>query len=187
MNIASARQDLLAQLLHIRQTVEYTLQPLSEAQIQWKPAPDKWSVLECLVHLNMANQYYAHQLKFKLEHTVARQNLPTDFEMSFNGKVMLSFVDPKSTRKIPAPAMFKPKTHHLDTDKVLKRYFDILENLEDTLRKSDQIDWNLPVISPFTSWIKFRLGDVLIFVTAHQQRHLNQALRVLEQPAFPKQ
>jgi uncharacterized damage-inducible protein DinB len=187
MNIASTRQDLLAQFLQLRQSVQKIAASLSESQMQWKPAPDKWSVLECLVHLNIVSQYYANQLKFKLEHTPSPQALPIEFEMSFNGKVMLSFVDPKSTRKVPAPSMFKPKLYHLDTEKVLNRYFAILDDLEEAIRKSDRIDWNTPLISPFTSWIKFRLGDVLIFITAHQQRHINQALRVLEQPSFPKQ
>ena len=66
MNVASTRQDLLSQLQQIRQTVEKEFETLTEPQIQWKPAPDKWCVLECLIHLNMASQYYATQLKFKL-------------------------------------------------------------------------------------------------------------------------
>ncbi len=186
MNIHSTRQNLLSQLQQIRQTVEKEFEPLSEAQIQWKPAPDKWGVLECLVHLNMASQYYVSQLKFKLEHTPSNHHIPKEFEMSFNGKMMLSFVDPKSSRKVPSPAMFKPKSYHLDTLQVLKRYYAILQDLEEVVQKSDHIDWNTKVLSPFTSWLKFRLGDVLIFVIAHHQRHLNQALRVLQHPAFPK-
>lgn len=186
MNVASTRQDLLSQLQQIRQTVEKEFETLTEPQIQWKPAPDKWCVLECLTHLNMASQYYTTQLKFKLEHTPKNENTPKEFEMSFNGKMMLGFVDPKSSRKVPAPAMFKPKSYHLDTSKVLKRYYTILQDLEEALQKSEQIDWNTKVVSPFTSWLKFRLGDVLIFVIAHQQRHLNQALRVMQQPTFPK-
>lgn len=186
MNVTSTRQELLAQLQQIRQTVEKKFETLSESQIQWKPDTDKWSVLECLIHLNMASQYYATQLKFKLEHTPKNENAPQEFEMSFNGKMMLGFVDPKSSRKVPAPAMFKPKPYHLDTPKVFERYYAILQGLEEVLQKSDQIDWNTKVASPFTSWLKFRLGDVLIFVIAHHQRHLNQALRVMQQPAFPK-
>jgi hypothetical protein len=186
MNVSSTRQDLLAHLQQIRQTVEKEFGLLSESQLLWKPAPDKWGILECLAHLNMASQYYVSQLKFKLEHTAPSTNTPKEFEMSFNGKMMLGFVDPKSSRKIPSPSMFKPKSYHLDAPKVLKRYYDTLRDLEEAVQKSDEIDWNTKVISPFTSWLKFRLGDVLIFVTAHHQRHLNQALRVLQQSAFPK-
>ncbi|MEI7585996.1 DinB family protein [Runella sp.] len=187
MNTTDTRQDLLSQLQQIRQTVEQKFETLSESQIQWKPAPNQWSVLECLTHLNMVSQYYANQLKFKLEHTPKNGNLPLDFQMSFNGKIMLGFVDPKSARKIPAPSMFKPKPYHLDTPKVLKRYYTILQDLEEAIQKSNQLDWNTKLQSPFTSLLKFRVGDVLIFTLAHQQRHINQALRVIQQPSFPKQ
>lgn len=186
MNTTDTRQELLLQLQQIRQTVEQKMETLSESQIQWKPAPNQWSVLECLTHLNMVSQYYANQLKFKLEHTHKNENPPLDFQMSFNGKVMLGFVDPKSARKIPAPSMFKPKPYHLDTPNVLKRYYTILQDLEEAIQKSNQLDWNIKLQSPFTSWLKFRVGDVLIFTLAHQQRHINQALRVMQHPSFPK-
>lgn len=187
MNTTDTRQDLLSQLQQIRQTVEQKLETLSESQIQWKPAPNQWSVLECLTHLNMVSQYYANQLKFKLEHIPKNEHPSLDFQMSFNGKIMLGFVDPKSARKIPAPSMFKPKPYHLETPKVLKRYYGILTDLEEAIQKSHQLDWNAKLQSPFTSLLKFRVGDVLIFVLAHQQRHINQALRVIQQPSFPKQ
>jgi hypothetical protein len=186
MNVAATRQDLLLQLQQIRLTVEQKFSILSESQLLWKPAPDKWGVLECLAHLNFASQYYANQLKFKLEHNSPSATVPKEFEMSFNGKIFLGLVDPKSARKIPAPSMFKPKPYHLDCQKVLKRYFTILEDLETVLQQSEQIDWNTKLMSPFTGWLKFRLGDVLIFVIAHHQRHLKQALRVVEHPSFPE-
>lgn len=185
MNVAATRQDLLLQLQQIRLTVEQQFSVLSESQLLWKPAPDKWGVLECLAHLNFASQYYANQLKFKLEHNSPSASVPKEFEMSFNGKIFLGLVDSKSARKIPAPSMFKPKPYHLDSQKVLKRYFTILEDLETVLQQSEQIDWNTKLMSPFTNWLKFRIGDVFIFVIAHQQRHLNQALRVVEHLSFP--
>ncbi len=185
MNVLTTRQDLLQQLRQIKQTVRQELEPLSETQMQWKPAPDQWGVLECLSHLNMVSQYYVSQLKFKLEHTPPNAHVSTDFEMSVNGRMMLGLIDPKSPRKIPTPGMFKPKPYHLDTPKVLARYMNILDDLESFLEKADQIDWHLKVFSPFTNWLKFRIGDVLMFVIAHHQRHLNQAKRVMQQPGFP--
>lgn len=186
MDVLSTRQDLLQQLQQIKQTVAQEFEPLSEAKIQWKPAPDQWGILECLVHLNMVSQYYVNQLNYKVEHTPPNAQPPLTFEMSFNGRMMLGFVDPKSPRKIPAPGMFKPKPYHLDTQKVLARYKGIIEDLEKVLQKADTIDWNTKVVSPFTSLLKFRFGDVLLFTIAHHQRHLNQALRVMLREGFPK-
>ncbi|WP_428665916.1 DinB family protein [Runella sp.] len=185
MDVTATREDLLQQLRQIKQTVKEEFETLSENQIQWKPAPEKWGVLECLIHLNIANQYYVNQLKFKVEHAPTNILPSFNFEMSFNGRLMLGILDPKSTRKIPSPGMFKPKPYHLDTQKGLIRFYEIIGDLEQVLEASDTLDWNTKIVSPFTALIKFRLGDVLLFVTAHYQRHLNQARRVILQPDFP--
>lgn len=185
MDVLDTRQDLRQQLQQIRQTVRQEFEPLSENQLLWKPAPTQWGVLECLVHLNMANQYYVNQLKFKVEHAPNNILPPFTFEMSFNGRMMLGLLHPKSTRKIPSPGMFKPKAYHLDPQKALTRFYAILDDLDAVLEGADVIDWNTKVASPLTSWIKFRFGDVLVFMTAHYQRHLNQALRVVQQAGFP--
>ena len=34
--------------------------------------------------------------------------------------------------------------------------------------------------------IRFRLGDALLFVTYHNERHLQQALNVVNHPLFPR-
>lgn len=185
MNIAETRQQLLEDIQHIRQTVSLEFKTLSEAQLLWKPAPERWGILECLVHLNAASQYYTNQLKLKFSQTPIRSSA-TDFEMSFNGKMMLGFVDPASPRKIPSPGMFKPKPYHLDAPKVLERYFMILQDLENAIQSSEGVDWNQKIISPFTALLKFRLGDVFLFVVAHHQRHLNQAMRVKQESSFPR-
>lgn len=185
MNIAETRQQLLKDVQHIRQTVETEFGTFSAEQLLWKPSPERWGILECLAHLNAASQYYTNQLKLKLTQSPLR-SAATDFEMSFNGKIMLSFVDPASPRKIPSPSMFKPKPYQLDAPKVMSKYFDILQDLEEALRNSEGLDWNQKIISPFTTLLKFRMGDVFLFVVAHQQRHLNQALRVRQELPFPR-
>ena len=51
--------------------------------------------------------------------------------------------------------------------------------LLDLLDKAVYLDWNrqkLPTI--FGNRIKIRLGDVLLMLVAHSERHLNQAGRV---------
>lgn len=186
MNIKTTRDSLLSQLAQIRQTYDEKLALLSEQQLLWKPAPDRWGIVECLAHLNMASQYYVRQLQLKWEQNSTSGPQTSEFEMSLNGKLILRFLDPKSTVKIPAPSMFKPKPYHLDVPKVKQTFVEILEDFSNFIEKSDRIDWNLRVLSPFSTWLKFRLGDVLIFVTAHLQRHLNQALKVMQESAFAK-
>ena len=62
----------------------------------------------------------------------------------------------------------------------------ILQDLENAIQSSEGVDWNQKIISPFTVLLKFRLGDVFLFVVAHHQRHLNQAMRVKQESSFPR-
>jgi hypothetical protein len=34
--------------------------------------------------------------------------------------------------------------------------------------------------------IRFRLGDVLLFVAYHNERHMQQAINIMKLPKFPK-
>lgn len=184
--------DLVNELSHKHQAILTTLNeqlvPLSDVQKTWKPAPDKWSVTECLAHLNLTHTYYIRQIQKKVDdipHTVP--DAPDRrFVMSQNGWLMLKALDPASTLKLPAPAMARPRSNP-DPEAVFDRFVELENLFLELLPQTTRLDLEASkVISPFFSWLKFRTGDVLLFVTAHTQRHLNQALRVTGLPDFPR-
>ncbi|WP_247235106.1 DinB family protein [Telluribacter sp. SYSU D00476] len=184
--------DLVDELTYKHQDIlsilTMQLAPLSDAQKVWKPAPTSWSITECLAHLNLTHTYYIRQIQKKVDdvpHTV--QGTPDRrFIMSKNGRLMLKALDPASTWKLPAPAMARPRTNP-DPDSVFDRFVELENLFLELLPQTTKLDLEgSKVISPFFNWLKFRAGDVLIFVTAHTQRHLNQALRVTQLPGFPR-
>jgi DinB superfamily len=52
----SERQQLLDHLIQSQKTFAEAIQGLTPAQAKFKPAPDRWSVLECAEHLTQAEQ-----------------------------------------------------------------------------------------------------------------------------------
>src|SRR5690349_22524278 len=74
---------------------------LNDAQLNWKPAPDKWSIAQCLEHLTAAsrgfNPYFAEALARGRQRFAAES--PPNYEPSFMGRWLIKHVeDRKSTR-----------------------------------------------------------------------------------------
>ncbi len=42
----------------VKQQTAELVRGLSEEQLAWRPAPDKWSIADCLAHLNVVNRDY---------------------------------------------------------------------------------------------------------------------------------
>lgn len=185
--IAETIENLKEAHLEIRNLVLSDFATLSEQQKIWKPSPDSWSVTECLAHLNLANTYYIRQIQKKVED--ARNSTGTvegaQFTMSPNGRLMMKVVAPEVKRKVPTPGIMKP-VKGLESGPVFSHFIEMEELFLSLLPGTAKLHWEQEkVMSPIASWIRFRLGDVLIFVTAHTRRHINQALRVIGNSGFP--
>src|ERR1044072_535498 len=83
---------------------------LNEAQLNWKPSPDKWSIAQCLEHLTAAssgfNPYFVDALARGRQRFAAA--LPPTYQPSFMGRWLIKHVEPESPRKLRAPKIFKP-------------------------------------------------------------------------------
>lgn len=160
---------------------------LSEDQLNWKPAPEKWSIAQCLEHLAVAtdkfDQYFTAAIargRKKWPVTAAPTYRPT-----FVGGWLIKQVVPETERKLPAPKVFRPSESsaiHGALDNFLKQQQRFLESV----RQSDGIDYNKTRLrSPVTPLMRYSLADAFVITVVHGQRHLGQARRVRETPGFP--
>ena len=145
-----------------------------------QPAPDGgWSIVQCLEHLNSYGHYYLPLIQQGL-HQQPETDVAETFTSTWLGRYMTQIMDPQTGRKkyrafkahIPASA--------LEAHQVVAEFIDQQESLMACLRLSRKADLNairLPI--SISRWIKLRLGDVLQFLIAHQERHLLQAKRNL--------
>ncbi len=52
-------RDYVRQFEDVKSAAKHLVEGLSDEQLRWEPAPDRWSVAECFSHLNVtADQYY---------------------------------------------------------------------------------------------------------------------------------
>jgi len=177
--LATAR-EVEQRLRAILDTVEREFRPLSDEQLRQKPAPGAWSIIECLQHLNLAERYYIRNLQKKADDLGLVQYAPSDQTLTSDwvGKALRYLVDPQSTLKLPAPGMIRPRKD-LEPGPVLAQFVELQTLFIGLIDRLSYYDWNttrLPTL--LGNWLKIRLGDAILMLVAHTERHLQQAMRV---------
>lgn len=183
--LETARQ-LRERIQTVLDTVGREFEPLSDEQLRWKPAPDKWSIAECLQHLNLAERFYIRNLQHKADGLGLVQHAPTDQPLGSDwvGKSLRWAVDPQVKMKLPAPSMVRPRSD-LDARKTLEQFRELQQLLHDLTDRLSYLDWNTTKIPTlFGNWLKIRVGDALLMLVAHTERHLAQAMRVKQTGKF---
>ncbi|AUD02861.1 DinB family protein [Spirosoma pollinicola] len=175
-------QDLQVRIRAVLDTVDREFSSLTDEQLRWKPAPDKWSIVECLQHLNLAERFYIRNIQHKVDALGFIQTAPVDqsLESDWIGKAFLYVVDPQIKIKVPAPGTVRPRSASdlLPAD-VMTQFVDLQTLLHTLLDKAVYLDWNQEkVMSLFGNWLKIRVGDAIRMLVAHTERHMKQAMRV---------
>jgi len=159
---------------------------LSDIQFNWKSNPDSWSVGECISHLVNTNALYLAKIEniFFLVSFGEEKDFP--YKQSFMGKMILKGVDPKNVKKVKTFKVFYPASSNIQKD-IIAKYIKCCEKLIDLADKMKHLDLQkIKLSSPVNILIRLNLGDPLIIIPKHDERHLNQAERVISQKRFPK-
>lgn len=165
---------------HIKEGVA-TFQNLTERELL-RPAPDGgWSIAQCLDHLNSYGHYYPPLLKKKM---LSRNEHPAPakvYRSSMIGAYFIRMVDPETgKKKQKAFEQHQPlaiRDAHAVTAEFIAQQEELLAILNQA-RTADLAAGAIPV--SFFNWIRLKPGDLLLFLTAHNERHIIQAKKVLE-------
>jgi hypothetical protein len=168
-------------------SVQHFFEALRSSQLNWKPSPDKWSIAQCIDHLNVYDKLYLIRFR-KVLITGKKQFFSKDhYKPSLLGNYFIRQVDPKlGTQRYTAPAVFQPSQSEVEPGGLLE-FIRLQRLLIDIMEKAKRYDLKKNrVATPVTDLVRLRFGDAMIVVVRHDQRHLQQALRVIENPGFPK-
>ncbi len=164
----------------------------SENQLNWKPSIDKWSVLECLEHIILSGQYYINQINKKLSSKIPGADpLDLDFKPGIIGNYSVKGMKPgpsgEITNKMKTFKRMEPGKSNLDQEGVLADFARYQADLITVIEKSKYYNLNkVKIRSSIGNLIRFKLGDALRFVVAHNQRHIQQAINVMKSDGFPE-
>jgi uncharacterized damage-inducible protein DinB len=153
---------------------------LSDAQWNFKAAPDRWSVGQVVEHLALAEPFLMGSLKKTLSGTPATAEQKAGAQARDE---MITKVIPDRTKKVQAPEPLQPTTKLGDQKTVLAAFRDSRDKTLDYVKTTKDDLRGTVSASP--------LGDLdsyqwLLFIGAHTERHLAQLKEVKADPNFPK-
>lgn len=161
---------------------------LSDAQANWKPAPDKWSVAECVDHLNQPIGTYARCIGRAIERARARGlsgALPWA-RGTWVGRYIIRTLRKGPAARVPAPRVFRPSASRLVLADVRYRLGTELSNLSNLLRLSRGLPLGSVVFgTPVSALIRVSLAQAFEIHALHTHRHLDQIERLRQDPGFP--
>lgn len=161
---------------------------LDEAQLNWQPGGGSaWSIAQCLDHLRAGKKAYLDALAPALER--ARERGATGsrpLRPSWPARRFIASLEPGSRMKARAPKATQPPSRIAIGD-VLAPFLRVHGELTAVLRDAaGDIDLNRVILrNPFIGFIRMRAGSAFLIIAAHDRRHLAQARRVRDDPAFP--
>ena len=159
---------------------------LSEQQFTWRPAPESWSIQECLGHLTMTGLNEIQLLEKAIQAGRAQGLTGTGpFRYGWIERRILKATEPPVRRRFSAPRRFRP-VHGQPVTAILPTFLHVQREFIRMAELAKGLDLaRVKVPTPMTRLLRFSLGITLAQQAAHERRHLDQARRVRENPAFP--
>lgn len=143
-----------------------------------QPATDGgWSIAQCLEHLNGYGRYYLPLIQKELKKNGGKSK--DHFKSSWLGKYSIRMMESEKNKLKAFKGHIPPK--ELNSKEVVAEFIRQQEGLKKILhscRKSDLTGIRIPI--SISRFISLKLGDLLQFIIAHNERHLKQAKRLLK-------
>lgn len=164
------------------ETVAHEFASISLVDLNYKPASGSWSMLECLEHLNRYSRYYNPALAKAIAQNCDGNYMP-NITYSWLGRKSLEMVQPQNMKKHKTMKHMNPNNSQL-TRATIEEFLQHQQELRHMLEDSKSADLSRKAVPiEFFKLLKLRIGEALEFVVVHEERHVQQALRVKQQLA----
>lgn len=168
------REHLIAHMQMTHSWLIDEVSSLSPAQLNFRPAPGRWTVLEVVEHLVISEPIYWQQLQADLKLPPKKlEKTPTDEDMLWYGIDRVVHQKTESTKE-PKGQVSDVRT---GLDSLVKLHTTMLEyakTTEDDLRAHAMPEWGTDAY------------QCLLGISTHAQRHILQIREVKADPGFPK-
>lgn len=156
------------------------LKGLSEAQLKYKPAPDRWSIEECVKHIATTEQMLWQMTEGGIKQP-ANPEKRAEIKWT-DAQVVQNIGDRTEKRQTfdnlkPENSPFKTMTDALESLKNSR------SNLISYVRSTDEDLRNHVLSLPFGQLDSYQM---ILFMAAHSTRHTKQIQEVKADPGFPK-
>lgn len=173
-----------------RERFEALVADLTDEQASWQPAAGKWSVGECIAHLNVTGVKYQPLMTDAIARGRQRGLTGTAPYQgrTLAGRLLLFILDPDKRRRAKAPGGFQPAAGpSLDFPSLVEEFRSVQEGWTRLLDDADGLALGRIVFaSPVSRLVRVNLAEAFEINTLHEARHLGQAERVVASAGFPE-
>lgn len=178
------KEERKAAVKYLKQTQKLfrdAVKGLSDEQLKWKPAPDKWSVFEVSEHLALAEVFLFDLINGAVMKAPANATKTSSVSI----ETIMQKV-PDRTNKFQAPEPIKPdKSPWTTMDATMDAFKERRANTINFVDKgNDDMRERFMMNPAFNTEID--AYQWIIFLSAHTERHVKQILEVKANANFPK-
>jgi DinB superfamily len=174
---SSERAFILKNLEDGRDSFLRSIAGLSEAQLHFKPQPDRWSIAECIEHIVLAED----TMYVRATNGAVNPNglaLDPEKDERFTAAVVAR------RRKVVAPEAVRPAGRFTSTEEACRQFLEHRERAIAYARECSEDVRHLFAVHPL-------LGEIdcyqfLLLLAVHPARHAAQIEEIKSDPAFPK-
>src|SRR6059058_2176868 len=178
-DVTQAEKDKALQYLETtKKNVLEATKGLSEAQWNFKPAADRWSVAQVMEHIAAAEDFLRTLAKEKVMSAPAGE---PGRDVKKTDEAVLAMV-PDRTNKAQAPEPLLPTNRFGSPEGSIKHFVDSRATTEDFLKSTPGMRDHV-MESPMG---KLDAYEFVLLVAAHSERHTKQIIEVKADPNFPK-
>ena len=175
--------QLREELNETRRRAEQLVSGLSPEQLGLRLNPARWSIIECLAHLNMTAAIVQPKIAAAIEQGKQEKTSGNGpFSPGPLGRLLIWIAEPPPKFRMRAPKNIAPAVNHGDASQVLSDFMKFQDGWETLDRNAQGLDQRkLKIASPFRGLPRLRLAVPIPWMMAHQRRHLLQAEEVKRQ------
>jgi hypothetical protein len=154
---------------------------LTQDQLNWRDNAEKWSVLQCLEHLNLYGDFYLPEFEMRILAGKKINDNP-EFKGGWFAEKTANGMLPQEEKLSNSMNTFKNMNpnHSSLTVTILDRFLKQQRQLLTLLEKAESVNIAKVKCKITLPIIKFNMGSTFKFVVYHNERHLWQASNVLK-------
>ncbi|HEY6976065.1 MAG TPA: DinB family protein [Chitinophagaceae bacterium] len=153
---------------------------LSDAQLNFKPAPDRWSVLECVKHIAISEQGLRHAIDSAVQQAA---NPEKRSEVKATDEQVVQMLESRAQKVKTVPPLEPQNTPYKSLDEALGSFKTNRAKLIEYVKSTNDDLRNHVITFPFASFDSYQM---ILFIGAHSNRHTQQINEVKADPNFPK-
>ncbi len=177
--LTNADKDRAMQYLETtKKNIQDATKGLSEAQWNFKPGPDRWSVAEVTEHIAAAEDF----LRGMVQEKIMKEPADATRDLKKIDESVLAMI-PDRTHKVQAPEPLKPTNRYGSPEGSVKHFLEARAVTEEFLKNTPDLRAHA---ADSQMGMKLDAYEWILFIAAHSERHTKQINEVKADANFPK-